>query len=192
MELDCIDEARLLASAVQLGECIRPGIVLCLWGAMGAGKTTFARGLAAGMRVDRADRVQSPTYAIAATHEGPLPLVHIDLYRLGEQTTSSHGDADASAHGALVVTPGNRAAASISAGFESLGLEDVDAFPRADAVTLVEWPGYLPSLPEERIDIELRYADDGAARSLRALAHGPASTEVLAIWTRTATRGAAT
>lgn len=51
---------------------------------MGAGKTTFTRALAAGLRVARPDRVCSPTFNVCLVHQGPIPLVHVDLFRLAE------------------------------------------------------------------------------------------------------------
>jgi tRNA threonylcarbamoyladenosine biosynthesis protein TsaE len=65
-----------------LGGLLRPGEILLLTGELGTGKTTFVRGLAAGLGV--ADRVRSPSFQIVRTHDGGrFPFVHIDLYRLG-------------------------------------------------------------------------------------------------------------
>jgi tRNA threonylcarbamoyladenosine biosynthesis protein TsaE len=53
-----------------------------LSGALGAGKTVLAQGVAAGLGIDPAE-VQSPTYTLVREHAGPGGrLVHIDLYRL--------------------------------------------------------------------------------------------------------------
>jgi tRNA threonylcarbamoyladenosine biosynthesis protein TsaE len=67
----------------RLAPKLRPGSVLALRGALGAGKTCFARGLARGLGVK--DEVTSPTYTIVSEYEGraPLPFYHIDAYRLG-------------------------------------------------------------------------------------------------------------
>ncbi len=68
------------------GECVarelRAGDVLCLTGPLGAGKTTFARGLGRALGVRGA--VTSPTFVVARTHArtGGAPLVHVDAYRL--------------------------------------------------------------------------------------------------------------
>lgn len=68
-----------------LGSLLRPGEVLLLTGELGTGKTTFVRGLAAGLGVD--ERVRSPSFQIVRTHDsGRYPFVHIDLYRLGSAT----------------------------------------------------------------------------------------------------------
>nr|WP_208393125.1 tRNA (adenosine(37)-N6)-threonylcarbamoyltransferase complex ATPase subunit type 1 TsaE [Frigoribacterium faeni] len=67
----------------QLGGLLRAGDLLVLTGPLGAGKTTFTRGLGAALHVR--GQVASPTFVLARTHpseQGP-PLVHVDAYRLG-------------------------------------------------------------------------------------------------------------
>ena len=59
-----------------------PGDLLCLLGDLGAGKTQFAKGFAAGLGVT--DTVSSPTFVLMAEYAGRLPLFHIDLYRLDD------------------------------------------------------------------------------------------------------------
>ncbi len=54
-----------------------------LSGDLGAGKTVFAKGIAAGLKIDPVD-VTSPSFTLINVHEGRLRLYHIDLYRLGE------------------------------------------------------------------------------------------------------------
>lgn len=65
-----------------LAELLAPGDVLLLSGPLGAGKTRFVQGLAAGLGVPT--RVTSPTFVLVRRHEGRVPLVHVDAYRLGE------------------------------------------------------------------------------------------------------------
>jgi tRNA threonylcarbamoyladenosine biosynthesis protein TsaE len=75
-------ESETLALGEALGRAARPGTVVALIGDLGAGKTVFARGFAAGLEVST--RVQSPTFIILHAHEGGrLPFWHADLYRLG-------------------------------------------------------------------------------------------------------------
>ncbi len=65
-----------------LAQRLRPGDVLAYYGDLGAGKTAFTRGVAAGLGIP--DRVTSPTYTIVNEYEGGrLPLFHFDMYRLG-------------------------------------------------------------------------------------------------------------
>lgn len=58
------------------------GAVLALSGHLGAGKTTFVKGLAEGMGVASADDVTSPTFLRAVRFEGAVPLVHVDAWRM--------------------------------------------------------------------------------------------------------------
>jgi tRNA threonylcarbamoyladenosine biosynthesis protein TsaE len=68
--------------AAGLARLVTPGTVIGLTGDLGAGKTCFVKGLAAGLGIDEND-VYSPTFTLIAEHyKGRLPLYHIDLYRL--------------------------------------------------------------------------------------------------------------
>ena len=97
--------------ARQLAPELKPGDVICLEGDLGAGKTTFTRGLAAALGVP--GRVTSPTFCIVQEHRSPnlpnhpnLPnlLVHMDLYRLhGEDDVIAIGWEDYLAEGAILV-----------------------------------------------------------------------------------------
>ncbi|RLQ91186.1 tRNA (adenosine(37)-N6)-threonylcarbamoyltransferase complex ATPase subunit type 1 TsaE [Falsibacillus albus] len=71
-----------LEFAGKLGERLFPGAVLLLEGDLGAGKTTFTKGLAKGLGVRRT--VNSPTFTIIKEYQGRLPLYHMDVYRLGD------------------------------------------------------------------------------------------------------------
>lgn len=70
------------------GDCIRninESCVIALQGTLGAGKTTFVKGLAKGLGVKEV--VQSPTFTMLNEyHSGSLPLYHLDLYRLSESS----------------------------------------------------------------------------------------------------------
>lgn len=70
--------------ARKLAEKLQPGDVITLNGDLGAGKTTFTKGLARGMGIKR--NVNSPTFTIIKEYAGRLPLFHMDVYRLdGEE-----------------------------------------------------------------------------------------------------------
>ncbi|MCM3598643.1 tRNA (adenosine(37)-N6)-threonylcarbamoyltransferase complex ATPase subunit type 1 TsaE [Metabacillus idriensis] len=67
--------------AVRLGELVNPGDVITLEGDLGAGKTTFTKGLAKGMGIRK--NVNSPTFTIMKEYrDGRLPLYHMDVYRM--------------------------------------------------------------------------------------------------------------
>jgi len=64
----------------EIGRRVHAGSVIALCGDLGAGKTVFAQGVAAGLEVETS--VTSPTFIIINEHEGRCPFYHIDTYRL--------------------------------------------------------------------------------------------------------------
>lgn len=69
-----------MAFSERLGSLLQPGDVLALEGDLGAGKTTFTKGLAKGLNITR--NVNSPTFTIIKEYLGRLPLYHMDVYRV--------------------------------------------------------------------------------------------------------------
>lgn len=67
--------------AYSIGEVLDQTTVFLLQGDLGAGKTVFAKGIAAGLDIDPAE-VNSPTFTLVNAHQGRLKLYHLDLYRL--------------------------------------------------------------------------------------------------------------
>jgi len=66
------------------GEKAKPGTVICVDGDLGAGKTVFAKGVAAGL--GSAAAVKSPTYTLMRIYgDGRLPLYHFDVYRIDDE-----------------------------------------------------------------------------------------------------------
>jgi tRNA threonylcarbamoyladenosine biosynthesis protein TsaE len=87
----------------RIGSTLEAGDLLILTGPLGAGKTTFTRGLAEGLGVR--GPVQSPTFVIARTHPslvGRAPLVHVDAYRLGGAAELDDLDLDTDLAAAVV------------------------------------------------------------------------------------------
>jgi tRNA threonylcarbamoyladenosine biosynthesis protein TsaE len=72
------DETRALAAA--MASVAAAGDRIALLGPLGAGKTQFAKGFAAGLGVR--ETVNSPSFTLMAEYAGRLPLFHQDLYRL--------------------------------------------------------------------------------------------------------------
>ena len=64
----------------RVGRGLAAGQTVALSGPLGAGKTTFVRGLARGLGVDDPDGVSSPTYLLVVEHAGAPPLMHADAY----------------------------------------------------------------------------------------------------------------
>lgn len=133
----------------RISERLRPGDVLLLRGDLGAGKTQFARGVAAGLRIP--GPIPSPTFTLVNEYEGrnaageAVPLAHIDLYRLGDS-----GDLD------------------------SLGLDD---YLGGAWAAVIEWPeraGDDGFIPPSYLDVAIVDAG-GQARTLMFTAYGDAS-----------------
>ncbi|OGQ89524.1 MAG: tRNA (adenosine(37)-N6)-threonylcarbamoyltransferase complex ATPase subunit type 1 TsaE [Deltaproteobacteria bacterium RIFOXYA12_FULL_58_15] len=110
----------------RIGEVLEAGTVLALNGDLGAGKTTFVQGLAAGLGVVDLDEVLSPTYTLVNEYPAAnLTLIHIDFYRLDDPTAA-----------------------------RALGLEEYVG--RCDAVVAIEWPKQIAELiPTNAVWIEL-------------------------------------
>ena len=119
-------QAACLAATLQSGDLVT------LSGPLGAGKTTFVQGLAAGL--DCASPVTSPTFVLMVEHDGRVPLIHMDAYRLENLDYAAIRDAGV-----------------------------FDAIERADAVTVIEWPERIAEfLPAPRCAITLTPGDGDA------------------------------
>jgi tRNA threonylcarbamoyladenosine biosynthesis protein TsaE len=73
----------------QIGAQLNGGEILLLNGPLGAGKTVFVKGLAAGLGIDP-EEVTSPSFTLVNPYVGRLPLFHIDLYRLDEGAAAAN------------------------------------------------------------------------------------------------------
>ncbi|MBI4684200.1 MAG: tRNA (adenosine(37)-N6)-threonylcarbamoyltransferase complex ATPase subunit type 1 TsaE [Nitrospirae bacterium] len=74
-----VDETKIIG--FNLGKLLRSGNVVCLYGEMGAGKTTFVKGIAQAMDIPEED-VASASFTIVVEYNIDVPLYHIDLYRI--------------------------------------------------------------------------------------------------------------
>jgi tRNA threonylcarbamoyladenosine biosynthesis protein TsaE len=153
--IDLPDLAATAAFGRLLAGMLRRGDVVALKGGLGAGKTTLARAIVAGLSAESED-VPSPTFTLVQTYpialsDGPAELWHFDLYRLDRSDQ-----------------------------VYELGIEDA----LAEGVSLIEWPelaaGLLPK--ESLLSVELQIM---AGQARRALIEGGAKwrdrlTELLA------------
>ena len=81
----CVDDAATQAAGEAFAAVLRPGDIVLLSGPLGAGKTTFTKGVARGLGVR--ERVTSPTFTMVRQHEasndlGITTLHHCDVYRV--------------------------------------------------------------------------------------------------------------
>jgi tRNA threonylcarbamoyladenosine biosynthesis protein TsaE len=70
----------MTALGEKIGRIIPGGTILAVHGTLGAGKTTFVKGIARGLGI--CEEITSPTYTIISEYEGRLRLYHMDAYRL--------------------------------------------------------------------------------------------------------------
>ena len=77
----------------QLGSCLAAGDAVGLTGELGSGKTTLTQGLAKGLGIDPG-LVKSPTFILMREYPGPVPLIHMDGYRLNDAASVSWLDVD--------------------------------------------------------------------------------------------------
>jgi tRNA threonylcarbamoyladenosine biosynthesis protein TsaE len=137
-----VDETR--AWGQRLGQCLRQGDVVLLFATLGGGKTTFTQGLLKGL--GGREWPQSPTFIMAQTFRGRVPLHHMDFYRLSARELIAKGVQDYF-NGEGAITPG---------------------------VVVVEWPERCRALwPKERLDVKLRVRRNPAERTLEFVPHGP-------------------
>jgi len=135
------DLAATRALGARIAADLRAGDLVVLSGPLGAGKTSLTQGIGQALGVRGA--VTSPTFVLARTHRGPLPLVHVDAYRMRE--------------------------AGAPLELDDL---DLDA-ALEDAVTVVEWgEGLAERLTDSWVEVHLdRSSAEG--RSARVVCRGP-------------------
>jgi tRNA threonylcarbamoyladenosine biosynthesis protein TsaE len=95
------DPGAMRALGRRIGEAAVAGDLIVLSGALGAGKTTLTQGIGEGLGVR--GPITSPTFVLARVHPGPVPLVHVDAYRLGDGTDLESLDLEADLAQAVTV-----------------------------------------------------------------------------------------
>jgi len=78
-----VDET--LRLGVNLGKKLSRGDIVCFYGDLGSGKTTFIKGIAKELKVNP-NHVNSPTFVLLNIYEGKMPIYHFDLYRIDDSS----------------------------------------------------------------------------------------------------------
>ena len=119
----------MFALGARLGKSFKAGDLILITGPLGAGKTLLTQGIGNALGISG---ITSPTFVISRVHQGDVPLIHVDAYRL------------------------------LIAGQANLYLDDLDldsALPQS--VTVVEWGGSETArLSEDRLEINIDRSDE--------------------------------
>jgi tRNA threonylcarbamoyladenosine biosynthesis protein TsaE len=117
-----VDQMAALGQKVA-GLC-RPRDLILLNGPLGAGKTVFVQGVGKALGISD---ITSPTFVISRIHQGSMPLIHVDVYRL------------------------------LEAGNAAIYLDDLDLdTAREDGLTVIEWGGAESArLSDDRLEITI-------------------------------------
>ena len=119
----------MFALGAKLGTQLKAGDLILINGPLGAGKTLLTQGIGSALGING---ITSPTFVISRVHQGELPLIHVDAYRL------------------------------LIDGQANLYLDDLDldsALP--GSVTVVEWGGAEAArLSEDRLEINIDRSEE--------------------------------
>jgi tRNA threonylcarbamoyladenosine biosynthesis protein TsaE len=73
-----------IARGREIGQQLKPPVLVLLSGDLGAGKTTLTKGIASGLGAAEEDEVTSPTFTLVHRYERDSRVYHVDLYRIGD------------------------------------------------------------------------------------------------------------
>jgi len=147
MRVDLPDLAAVQAYAKRIATALQPGDVVALSGGLGAGKTTLARAVLAGL--GHVGEVPSPTFAIIELYEPPavrLPVVHADFYRLTHPNEAREIGLDDYREGAALLAEWPECAGGFERepGCLSITLEVADEGRIAIVEPGADWLGRMP------------------------------------------------
>ncbi len=139
--IDISSPAAMREFGASLGAQLRAGDLIVLQGPLGAGKTALTQGIGSALGFDQ---ITSPTFVISRVHNGKLPLIHVDAYRL---------------------------LGSPSSAFE---FDDLDlSTQRESAVTVIEWGAEVAlRLGEDYLLLDIAYGKSDDARTIKVSKFG--------------------
>lgn len=145
LALDDLDA--VAAFGERIARVLQVGDVVALSGGLGAGKTTLARAILAGL--GHAGEVPSPTFTIIETYDAPplaLPVVHADFYRLDDPAEAAEIGLDDYREGAVLIAewPGNAGGFAHETGCLSIAIETADTGRIAIVKGGRDWLGRMP------------------------------------------------
>jgi tRNA threonylcarbamoyladenosine biosynthesis protein TsaE len=126
-------ENETFALGKKIAASLQPGTFVLLHGDLGAGKTAFVRGMAAGLGANP-DDVSSPTFVLIQQYKGRIPLVHVDLYRLESAAAVDDLGLEEMASGAVVAIEWAERLPRPLGGSVSVRIEDLGENSRRIAV----------------------------------------------------------
>ena len=139
MRIDSVAEMRRLGA--KLAAHLLPGDLVVLRGNLGAGKTALTQGIGEFLGITD---ITSPTFVIARSHKGKIPLIHVDAYRLLDSATNN---------------------------FE---IDDLDLdTSRSSAITVIEWGESVAArLNEDYLLIDIGFGSSDDERNVEFISHG--------------------
>jgi len=134
-----VDAMRELGA--RLASHLHAGDIVVLRGNLGAGKTALTQGIGKYLGIED---VTSPTFVIARSHKGAIPLIHVDAYRL------------------------------LDAGNQSFEIDDLDLdTSRAGAITVIEWGEEVAArMQEDYLLVDISFGVNEDEREVSLIGHG--------------------
>ena len=124
----------------RISKDLRPGDLLLISGPLGAGKTALTQGIGQALGIQN---VTSPTFVISRIHQGEIPLVHVDAYRLQGDSTAIFDDLD------------------------------LESYLPTSVTVVEWGEGLADRLADEYLEIQIEFGLNDGQRLVSVISHGP-------------------